>query len=255
MPPAPAVPPSSASQKAPIQSHVSVVIPAYNAEHYLREAIDSVLCQTVPPTEIIVVDDGSTDGTAAIVDGYGPAIRYLHQPQSGSGAARNRGVEAARGIFLAFLDADDWWPAEKLAMQLGIFDADPEVELVYAHVKQFYSPELSEETRQSIVCPEEPAPGHLPGTMLIRRETFLRVGPFGESWGVGEGVDWHMRAVEMGLNMLMLPDVLLWRRLHENNLGRRQRAARGDYVRILKAALDRRRAEHGDSEADALPLG
>jgi len=220
---------------------VSVVIPVYNGERYLGEAIDSVLRQSFAGSEIIVVDDGSTDRTADVATAYGSAVRYFRQHQSGSGAARNRGIEVARGSLFAFLDADDVWTPNKLAIQKSAFDADPELELVYSHVKQFCSPELSEVARQKIRCPDDVVPGRLPGTMLVKRDSFLRVGPFGVSWGVGEGVDWHLRATELGLKMVLLPDVLLWRRLHENNLGRRQRDARIDYVRVFRAALDRRR--------------
>jgi len=109
---------------------VSVVIPVYNGERYLGEAIDSVLRHSFAGSEIIVVDDGSTDRTADVATAYGSAVRYFRQHQSGSGAARNRGIEVARGSLFAFLDADDVWTPNKLAIQKSAFDADPELELV-----------------------------------------------------------------------------------------------------------------------------
>lgn len=222
---------------------VSVVIPVYNGERYLAEAIDSALKQTWADTEIIIVDDGSTDRTAGVAATYGAAVKYHSQSHAGSGAARNRGVEAARGSFFAFLDADDVWTPEKLTLQLAAFEARPDVDVVYGHVKQFHSPDLTETARRQIQCSEGAAPGYLPGTMMVKRDAFLRVGSFVENVEVGEHIDWHMRSTGIGLNVVMLPDILLWRRLHENNLGRRRRDARTDYVRVLRAAIERRRAE------------
>ena len=92
----------------------SVIIPAYNAEAFIARAIDSVLAQTWPAHEILVVDDGSADSTARIVAGYGEGVRYLRQENAGVSAARNAGARAATGDWLAFLDADDWYYPDRL---------------------------------------------------------------------------------------------------------------------------------------------
>ena len=97
---------------------VSVVIPAYNAQRYIGRAIDSVLGQTHPAQEIIVVDDGSTDGTCSVVEGYGDRVRLIRQDNAGAGAARNAGITTGQGEWIAFLDADDEWLPEKLALQM-----------------------------------------------------------------------------------------------------------------------------------------
>lgn len=102
---------------------VSVIIPAYNAEPFIRETVESVLAQTVPPVEIIVVNDGSTDGTAAVLRDFGTRIQVLTQPNRGPTAARNAGAAAARGHWLAFLDADDLWLPAKLERQLARAEA------------------------------------------------------------------------------------------------------------------------------------
>jgi glycosyltransferase involved in cell wall biosynthesis len=100
---------------------VSVVIPAYNAEAYLREALDSVFAQTRPPDEVVVVDDGSTDRTSEVAASYGDRVRLLRQPNRGEAAARNAGVLAARGALIAFLDADDTWLPRYLESQLRVY--------------------------------------------------------------------------------------------------------------------------------------
>jgi len=94
---------------------ISCIVPVYNGERYLKEALDSILVQTHCPLEIIVADDGSTDGTASVVAGYGEGVKHLWQPNAGETAARNMGLSAAQGEFVAFLDADDLWHPEKLA--------------------------------------------------------------------------------------------------------------------------------------------
>ena len=105
---------------------VSVVVPAYNYARYLPKAIDSALGQTHPPLEVIVVDDGSTDDTPRVLAAYADRIRVIRQANQGAGAARNAGIAAARGEYVAFLDSDDLWHPRKLELQLARFASDPE---------------------------------------------------------------------------------------------------------------------------------
>src|SRR5207247_11352011 len=126
---------------------VTVIIGAYNAERYLAEAIDSVLVQTHSNHELIVVDDGSTDSTAEVAEGYGPQVRCIRQENGGMAASRNRAIPEARGSYFSFLDADDRFPPDKLRRQLAVFDADPELDIVYGHVTEFLSPDLGAEAR------------------------------------------------------------------------------------------------------------
>jgi glycosyltransferase involved in cell wall biosynthesis len=222
---------------------VSVIIPVYNGDRYLAEAIESVLAQTYRPIQSIVVDDGSTDGSARVAERFADSIHYCFQENSGTSAARNRGVDLASGAFLAFLDADDLWTVDKLALQMAAFDADPELDVVFGHVQQFYSPELDASTRERIRCPVEAMPGYLPGTMLIRRASFLRVGPFETDRQLTDATAWYARLLEQGVEALMLADVVLRRRLHGDNKGLREQASqKSELVRVLKASLDRRRA-------------
>ena len=113
---------------------VSVVIPTYNCEQFLDRTIDSALRQTYQDFEIIVVDDGSTDGTQSLVAGYGKAVRYVYQPNQGASAARNTALSQASGEFIAYLDADDLWLPEKLARQVEFLDAHPACGFVHTEV-------------------------------------------------------------------------------------------------------------------------
>jgi glycosyltransferase involved in cell wall biosynthesis len=217
---------------------VTVIIPAYNAARYLGEALESVRAQTGGVAEILVVDDGSTDETRAW-ESRVAGVRWIAQPHAGAAAARNAGAAVATSSYVAFLDADDRWLPGKLALQWAAFDRQPEVDMVFGHACQFRSPELSHGA--DLCVDTTPMPGIIPGTLLMARETFRRVGPFDTAWRVGEFIDWYARAQALGLRSVTIPEVLLERRIHDDNLGIRERAAQSDYARILKAALDRRR--------------
>ncbi|MGI8927593.1 MAG: glycosyltransferase family 2 protein [Tepidiformaceae bacterium] len=213
---------------------ISVVIPAYNAAAYLGEAIESALAQPWPALEVIVVDDGSTDGTAAIAAAFGSPVRSVRIEHGGAGAARNAGVAAARGELLAFLDADDLWPAVRLAPMVTALEADPALALVFGHAVQFRR-EAAGDVNGA------PQPGYAAGGMLVRREAFARVGPFSRTWALGEFIDWYARARDAGLQSTLIPDVVLLRRLHGANLGLRAASDRTEYTRVLREALARRR--------------
>jgi glycosyltransferase involved in cell wall biosynthesis len=224
---------------------ISCVIPVYNGEKYLGEAIDSVLDQSQDAAEIIVADDGSIDGTAAIAARYGGRVRYLRQPNGGPAAARNFGVAAASGVFITFIDADDKWHPEKLARQLSRFNARPELDFCVAYAQNFWAPELvHEQAKFQDHRIAKPLPAYVTGTLMVRRDFLDAVGPFDSSIIHADDTDWFLRARDRGGVMELLPDVLLYRRLHKDNLSRvKASGSRGQYLDLIKNALDRRRAE------------
>jgi glycosyltransferase involved in cell wall biosynthesis len=222
-------------------SLISVIIPVYNGERYLVQTIESVLAQTYRPIELIIVDDGSTDNSAETAKRFAPSVQYFYQPNGGLGAARNCGIGLSKGDCLAFLDADDIWMENKLALQMAVLNNNPGVDFVFGHVQQFISPELDENQKNNIYCPAEKMPGYIAGTMVIKRESLNHVGAFETHWQIAEFIHWYIKAKEQGMRSFMLPEVVLKRRLHTDNMGIRNRDSRNDYVRILKASLDRRR--------------
>lgn len=181
---------------------VSVIMPVHNGEKYLSEAIESILAQDYRPIEVILIDDGSTDGTSEIARSFSPMVKYWYQANAGTGAARNRGVELAQGSFFAFLDADDLWLPDKLTIQMAAFSDNSETEAVFGHVKQFYSPELDDVAKNKLRCPDETMPRFLPCTILIKREAFFRVGLFETHWLLGQDMSWILRAREQGLESM-----------------------------------------------------
>ncbi len=230
---------------------ISCIVPAFNGERYLGEALDSILAQTYRPLEVLVADDGSTDGTAAVLVGYGPLVRSLWQLNAGPAAARNLGLRTAGGEFIAFLDADDLWHPEKLTRQMARFAARPELDLCVTHARNFWIPELRERAALYRGHPRMTAslPGYSPVTLLARRALFDTVGGFDVTLPVGEDTDWFLRAAEHAAVMELLPDVLVYRRLHQTNMGwralPRDSKEREVFVRVIKASLDRRRGRNG----------
>jgi glycosyltransferase involved in cell wall biosynthesis len=219
---------------------VTCIVPVFNGARYLRETLDSILAQTHRSIEVIVVDDGSTDESAALASTH-PGVTVLSQPNGGHASARNRGIESARGEFIAFDDADDLWEPEKIERQLDRFAARPELGVVFTHLQNFWSPEVPEEARVSGES-MEPVPGYTSVTMLARREVFATVGPLDVSLKHGNDRDYFLRASDKGIVMEMMPHVMVRRRLHASNRSAEHAASsRSEYLRILKASLDRRR--------------
>lgn len=215
---------------------------AFQCEAFLGEALASVLGQTLPPEEVIVVDDGSTDGTQDVARSFGGRVRVVSRPNGGPGAARNTGLAEARGDWIAFLDGDDAWTEDKTRLQLEAAAQHPSAGLVFGHARNLVAPRGVTLAVARARGEHSANPGYVVGAMLARREALLSVGPFPEDLRLGEFVDWYARAVEAGIEEHLLPDVVLLRRIHGANQTVRERAAAGDYVRVLKSALDRRRA-------------
>jgi glycosyltransferase involved in cell wall biosynthesis len=206
---------------------ISVVIPVYNHGEFVAEAVASVLRQTLPPAELLVVDDGSEDESANRAEAAGAKV--LREPHAGLGRTLNLGIAATTQPLVAFLDADDLWMPDKLERQcaaLGDCDA------AFGWVQEFSS--------MDVRC--RSMPGLTKGTLLVRRTALERVGPFDESLDKGDFVDWFIRAREAGVTHVMLDRVVLRRRVHRANLARHSVPDQRDYLRVLKRALDRRRA-------------
>ncbi len=217
---------------------ISCLIPAYNVERYLGAAIDSVLAQTAPAAEIVVVDDGSTDGTAAVAERYGDRVRLVRTLHQGYTRARDAALAAARGSFIAYLDADDLWLPGKLERQLEVFAADPVLDLCVTRFVNFWEPELAtEEARYRGHPLAEPMAGYVVPTLLARREVFDRVGGFAAA---GSDTGWFARAAAEGVKIEFLEDVLMRRRFHPGNHSRTELPARSLFD-LIKIRLDAKR--------------
>ena len=219
---------------------VSVVIPAFNATRFIRDALASIVRQEYGPLEILVVDDGSSDGTAEVARSFGATI-VIEQPNRGPAAARNRGIAAAQGGLIAFLDTDDLWPDGKLALQVQRLTQNPSLDVVLGQIRY---EALDDRTLDGIRFdePEGVLTNVNLGAGLFRRSVFDRVGSFDESLRFSEDQDWFLRAREAGVGIAVLAEVTLLYRLHAGNMTRGKSARELALARVLKRSLDRRRS-------------
>jgi glycosyltransferase involved in cell wall biosynthesis len=230
---------------------ISVIIPARNAELYLGEAIASVRAQTHHVLEIIVVDNNSEDGTAALARELNTIV--ITEPTRGASSARNRGVSEAKGRFLAFLDADDVWISEKLESQMEAFRTDPFLEAAFGLIEQFISGDIAQEEASRLHVSLEASAARLPSTMLIKKESFHRIGPYSTEWKRAEVLEWNVRAMEMGLRQFSIPRVVARRRLHASNTGVTMREYNLEYLRIIRMKMLREK-QRMTSENISKPL-
>jgi len=196
---------------------VSVVIPVFNGERFLAETLDSVFAQDYPSFEVIVVDDGSVDGTADVARSF-EGVRYIHQDNQGQAVARNTGINAARGELLAFLDADDLWTPNKLSVQVGYLLDHPEIGFTLARQRIFLEPgaERPPWLRDDLI--EEDHVGFFPSTLVSRKSVFETIGVYDPSYRIGESADWFARARDAGIRRAIVQEVLLHKRVHGVNL-------------------------------------
>ncbi len=164
---------------------ISIIIPTFNRGFIVTRAIDSALSQTYKDFEIIVVDDGSTDNTRAVLAPYKAQIRYFYQENQGVAGARNKGIKESKGEFIAFLDSDDYWHPEKLELQMAFFRSHPEVAMVYSrHWK-----EIDTQGKKLMPKRKKLVQGHIyskiifsshiwMGTVMIRKDCLFRIGLF-----------------------------------------------------------------------------
>jgi len=232
---------------------ISAVIPAYNSAGFIADAIASIRAQTVPVDEIIVVDDGSRDDTARRVRALGDDIRLIEQPNQGPSAARNRGIEAAGGDWIAFLDADDQWLPDRLERQLAVLQRHPDVVLVAGDMREI--DERDAVIRDSVLAHHglreafdgRPVPraaarllekNFIPtGTVLARRDLLQALGGFRTDIRYGEDLELWVR-IALHHPIVMLPEVLMLRRQHGSNATRDEAPMLRDLVRVLLSLRD-----------------
>ena len=217
---------------------VTVVVPAYNRQAYIAEALESVFRQRYRPLDVVVVDDGSTDATAAVACSF--PVRCLSTDHSGVAAARNRGLDAAGGDLIAFLDADDAWTDGSLARRVRHLLEHPRADFVLGRTALFGDTARLSRVRTGLVT--ETQPGVLT-TFVGWRAAVEAVGRFDESYALAEDVDWFARARDAGVVCARLDDVCARYRVHWANTTLQRRADLGSSVaRALRASLERRRA-------------
>jgi glycosyltransferase involved in cell wall biosynthesis len=227
----------------PPRNLVSVIVPVFNGERHLTECLRSAVDQSLPPFEVIVVDDGSTDRSAEIAESFGGPVRCIRQANTGVAGARNRALAEAKGEFIGFLDHDDLWPREKLARQVEALVASPEVGIVSGRTRVLGGA-IPGRDRPAEDEQELPEVVQL-GCRLIRRSVFEQIGPFDETVGTADDLEWVARARDLGVPSLHQDTVALLYRWHDENMSHDLDGLGSDAVDALKRTLDRRRGRSG----------
>jgi glycosyltransferase involved in cell wall biosynthesis len=190
-------------------SLISVIIPTYNRSAFLKEAIESVLKQTYQPFELIVVDDGSTDDTAEVLSCYAGKISIFSIPHGGPSAARNHGIQAARGDYIAFLDSDDFWLPGKLAAQMRFFHSNPEARIcqteeIWVRNGVRVNPRQKHKKYSGWIFDKcLPLCVVSPSAVMLHRSVFTRVGIFDETFPACEDYDLWLRIAPLYANYLI----------------------------------------------------
>jgi glycosyltransferase involved in cell wall biosynthesis len=219
---------------------VGVAVPVYNREQFLAAALESVLGQTYEVADVVVVDDGSDDASAAIAEAIGPPVRVVRRTHTGIGATRTHAMSVVRGEFIVPLDSDDLLTPNSIESRIEMLRGSPGIDIVYGHVRRF-----ARCVEGQPVALDDAQPAHVPNGMLVRRTAFERVGPFATGFRVAECLDWMLRARELGLGETTVTEQVVWRRVHGNNNSATNWDSMHEFPRVLKASLDRRRAGRG----------
>ena len=255
------------SQGGSARQLVSVVIPAYNAATFIKECLDSVFSQQGDfELDVVLVDDGSTDDTLAQVRATGYPVSCLEQTNTGPAAARNRALRAAAGDYIAFLDADDLWPAEKLAQQLAVLQTHTDIGLLFGDCRQFdqagyFSQTLFEEGQRDLAFWGDPLYVRQPyaklmqgnfittGSIVMRRACVDRVGYFDEGLRLVEDLEYWLR-IALEFPIAYVDSVCLLRRRHDDNTSRDQVAMSLAFLAVLESHRRRYRDAMGAQSAD-----
>lgn len=229
---------------------VSVIITVYNGEKYLQETLDSLAAQRYSNLEIVLVDDGSTDATAAIARSCSGNLNYIYQDNSGQVAAFNRGVREATGDYIGVVDADDLWAEDKLQHQLRPLLDDAGLQMSLGQLQRFWI----DGNGKRRCLPSERAMSFLAG--LFRRELFRDIGPLDGGLASHYDLDWYMRAREQGVRMFIHDEVVGYYRRHGENMSNTtdEATANTAMLSMLRRSLGRRKEQTGGGTTEMTVL-
>jgi glycosyltransferase involved in cell wall biosynthesis len=216
-------------------THISVILPVYNGERYIGAALDSLFAQTHPADEILVIDDASTDATAAVVAQY--EVCHIVRAERSLAGALNEGIARASGELIAFMAADDVAHPQRLERQAGVLQDHPQTAYTYTRVTYFMSPELP----PNAYYQRRAGTAHIGlifETLMIRRSAFAVIGGFNHQYAVTTAADWLMRADSAGLTGELVDEVLYEKRVHDQNTSRTAQTNR-EYLKLIYHKLRR----------------
>jgi glycosyltransferase involved in cell wall biosynthesis len=190
------------------------------------------------------VDDGSTDESGRIAQSY-LQVRYVrHEVNLGLASARNTGITVAQGDYLAFLDDDDLWAPVKLSRQMEVHQRNPEVGYTIVNLEHFIEPRMVPPDWMRDKLLDKAMPGYLPSALVVKRVVFDEIGVFDPSFRYGEDSDWFFRAKDAGVPMRLIPETLLYRRIHDSNMTANAEIIRKNLLKITRISVRRQREEN-----------
>lgn len=228
---------------------VSAVVPVRDGERFLAAALDSILGQNYKPLEVVVIDDGSTDGSAAVAAAFGNRVRYVYQESAGPSLARNAGLKLARGPVVAFLDADDVWLPHKLARHIEVMLLQPELVFTVSLIRHFLEPGHEIPAGLNPRLLEEDVPAFLPSTLVARREAFDVVGGFDPTLRMAEDMDWFSRAKDLRVASQLITETLVMKRVHDRNLSNATGPNVPAVFRVIRDSIRRKRQQTDSAPA------
>ncbi|WP_066345787.1 glycosyltransferase family A protein [Geminocystis sp. NIES-3708] len=213
---------------------VSIIIPVYNGEKFIKSAIKTVKKQNYHPLEIIFIDDGSTDNTAKIISELNDNFKYIYQENQGPASARNKGIKIAQGNFITFLDVDDLWAENKLNNQVKYLLTNPTVDIVQGLIQKMKII-VYDDNRENILTPlSEPYNFISLDSGTYRKSLFDKIGLFNEKMIYGEDVDFFFRAWENNISKVVLQEVFLFYCQHEFNMTKDKNVIELGLLKILR---------------------
>lgn len=227
---------------------VSVIIPVYNGEIFLADAINSIIKQDYHPLEIIIIDDGSTDKTQEVASQFKDFIQYFYQENAGPSSARNRGINIAKGDLITFLDADDLWVEGSLKKQIDYLKNNSQVQIVQGHLQNL-SEEIDPQSNNIIKKFGKPRVSFNVGSAVYRKSVFEKIGLFNENLYHSEDVELLVRIKENKINWVVIDSVFLLYRRHQKSLTAQYNQNKlsnlhtKSWLKILKNNLDKRRKQ------------
>ena len=227
----------------PADPTVSVIMIARNGERFIAEALASIGLSQVAPLEIIVLDGGSTDRTREIAATF-PGVTIMPQQSTGIAGAYNEAIGASRGALVAFLSSDDRWRPGKLDRHVELMQASPVLASV-SLVEHFLEGDMPANFRADLIG--RPVPGFLMEALVARRAIFDRVGPFDPSFATAEDTDWYARARDLGIEIAVIPEVLVDKRVHDTNTSLNDPVGDHHRLRAMRAAIARKRSTRGQA--------
>jgi len=219
---------------------VSVIMVVKNGEHFIKSAVESVFKQIHQPMEIIVVDGQSNDRTAEIAKTI-QGVKYIYQHDQGLANARNKAIELSMAKFIAFLDYDDIWLPNKLSKQIDHLVSFPDIQATITWLRFIIEPEYFLQYSSIQNNYQKDQIGYTPSALVARKELFQKIGLFDPVFSSGCDLDWFAKLTDSNYPISIIPEVLLYKRIHDSNLSLNISQNKKEMMLVLRNSLIRKR--------------